>query len=187
VRLFHFSEDPAIARFDPRSVRVPVERPPGKEWLNGVLVWAIDDAHGFLYLFPRECPRVLLWPTPATTEADRERWLAGSTGRAIAYIEQAWADRMAAAAINRYELPTNTFEDARDVGMWVSRSAVTPARMDRLTELPARLAEQNVELRIVDSLTPLKRAWDTTIHASGIRLRNALDWGPPGWPHTPNH
>jgi hypothetical protein len=83
VRLFHFSEDPAIAHFDPRPVRVPVERPSGKEWLSGPLVWAIDEAHGFLYLFPRECPRVLLWPTPATTEADRERWLAGSTSRAV--------------------------------------------------------------------------------------------------------
>lgn len=184
MRLFHFSEDAAIAHFDPRPVRVAVERPPGQNWLNGPLVWAIDEAHSFLYLFPRECPRVLLWPTPATTIADRERWLSGMTGRAIAYIEQAWAERLSAGAIHRYELPADTFEDVREIGMWVSRSNVAPIRTDRLSDLPAHLAEQNVDLRIVDRLTPLKDAWNSTIHASGIRLRNALDWGPPGWPHT---
>lgn len=185
MRLLHFSDDPAITSFEPRPVRIPVERPPGQEWLNGPLVWAIDEAHSFLYLFPRECPRILLWPTPTTKAADRDRWLAGATGRALAYIEQAWAERMAAASIYRYELPADTFEGVRDVGMWVSRSRVAPTRTDRLTDLPARLVEQNVELRIVGSLTPLKGAWNSTVHASGIRLRNAIDWGPPGWPHTP--
>jgi hypothetical protein len=185
MRLFHFSDDPAIARFDPRPVRVPVERPAGQDWLNGPLVWAIDEWHSFLYLFPRECPRILLWPTATTTAADRERWLAGISGQAIAYIERAWAERLGTASIHRYELPAQTFEDVRDIGMWVSRSGVAPIRADHLSDLPARLAEQNVELRIVDRLTPLNDAWTSTVHASGIRLRNALDWGAPGWPHTP--
>ena len=177
---------PAITRFAPRPVRTPVERPHSQDWLNGPLVWAIDEAHSFLYLFPRECPRVLLWPRPATTAADRERWLGKTTARAVAYIERAWAERMAAGSIYRYEVPLDTFEDVRDVGMWVSRAAVTPTSTDNLTDLPAHLAEQNVELRIVDRLTPLKDAWASTLHVSGIRLRNAIDWGPPGWPHTPN-
>jgi hypothetical protein len=42
MRLFHFSDDPAIAIFTPRPVRVPAQRAPGREWLNGTLVWAID-------------------------------------------------------------------------------------------------------------------------------------------------
>ncbi|HMG50328.1 MAG TPA: hypothetical protein VK597_07005, partial [Inquilinus sp.] len=62
MRLFHFSDDPAIERFEPRPVRVPSARPAGREWLNGPLVWAIDDAHQMLYLFPRDCPRILAWP-----------------------------------------------------------------------------------------------------------------------------
>lgn len=186
MRLFHFSDDPAVPCFEPRPVRVPVDRPRGQDWLNGPLVWAIDEAHSFLYLFPRECPRVLLWPTPATTAADRERWLGNTTARAVAYIEHAWTERVAAGSINRYELPADTFEDVRDVGMWVSRTAVTPTRIERLTDLPAHLASQNVELRTIDRLTPLKNAWASTLHVSGIRLRNAVDWGAPSWPHTPN-
>ena len=40
-------------------------------------------------------------------------------------------------------------------------------------DLPARLKQQDVDLRIVDSLLPLRAVWNTTLHASGIRLRNA--------------
>src|SRR5580692_5650473 len=73
-RLFHFSDDPAIAVFTPRPVRVPAERGPGREWLNGPLVWAIDEPRQPMYLFPRDCPRILLWLTPQTTEADKALW-----------------------------------------------------------------------------------------------------------------
>ena len=51
-RLFHVSERPGIARFEPRlpptanaAVRTPV-------------VWVVDEAHLPNYLVPRECPRV---------------------------------------------------------------------------------------------------------------------------------
>ena len=54
MRLFHFSEDAAITRFAPRPVAVPSARPREQEWLNGPLVWAIDEAHQPLYLFPRD-------------------------------------------------------------------------------------------------------------------------------------
>ncbi|WP_339329380.1 DUF6886 family protein [Burkholderia multivorans] len=50
--LFHFSDDPGIAMFHPRPVRVADDRPAGQEWLNGPLVWATDEAHYLLYLFP---------------------------------------------------------------------------------------------------------------------------------------
>ena len=54
MRLFHYSEDPSIVVFEPRPVRVPAARRAGFEWLNGPLVWAIDEPHSILYLFPRE-------------------------------------------------------------------------------------------------------------------------------------
>ncbi len=60
MRLFHFSDDPAIALFVPRPVAVPLARSAGREWLNGPLVWATDELHAILYLFPRDCPRVLV-------------------------------------------------------------------------------------------------------------------------------
>jgi hypothetical protein len=46
MRLFHFTDDPTIKVFEPRPVQVPVGRPKGFEWLNGALVWAIDEARG---------------------------------------------------------------------------------------------------------------------------------------------
>jgi hypothetical protein len=54
MRLFHFSDDPEIVRFVPRPIRTLVERPAGLKWLNGPLVWAIDEPHEPMYLFPRD-------------------------------------------------------------------------------------------------------------------------------------
>ena len=49
--------------------------------------------------------------------------------------------------------------------------------METLTDLPAALAEHGVELRLMDDLTPLRGVWDNSLHASGVRLRNARGWG----------
>jgi ribosomal protein S18 acetylase RimI-like enzyme len=176
-RLFHFSDDPDIARFEPRPVAVPSERAPGREWLNGPLVWAIEDARQSLYLFPRECPRILLWPTETARAEDRAAWWGTRTCRAIAHVEWDWFERLKTGAIWRYELPVATFEDLNDAGMWVSREAVTPIDVVRIDDLPGALRSEDVELRVMDSLLPLKRVWETSLHASGVRLRNAAGWG----------
>lgn len=176
MRLFHFSEDPAIAKFDPRPVQVAADRPAGREWLNGPLVWAIEESHQRLYLFPRQCPRILLWATPKTTAEDAARWLDGKPKQALAYIEREWLERVQQARTICYELPSATFHDTRDAGMWVSRTTVYPLDKVTLTDLPARLTESGTELRVVDSLLPWKDVWSSTVHASGIRLRNAKGW-----------
>jgi hypothetical protein len=174
MRLFHFSEDPGIARFEPRPVRAPSARPPGREWLNGPLVWAIDEPHQSMYLFPRDCPRILIWPLATTSAEDRAAWL-GEAGRA-AYVEARWLAALNTARIYRYDLPGDGFESLDDAGMWVSRTAVTPLVVNEVADLPAALAACGVELKVVDSLTPLRGVWDSSLHASGIRLRNAVGW-----------
>ena len=181
-RLFHFSDDPAIAVFTPRPVRVPAERGPGREWLNGPLVWAIDEPRQPMYLFPRDCPRILLWQTPETTEADKALWWGARDCRMIAHIEWAWFERVKTTPIHRYEFDPATFEDLNEAGMWVSRQPVTPLAMQTLTDLPAAMAAHGVELRVMERLTPLKNVWSTSLHASGIRLRNAQDWLASGEP-----
>src|SRR3954469_22922065 len=93
LRLFHFSDDPAIELFVPRPVQVPSERPPGQEWLNGPLVWAVNEERRATYLFPRDCPRILLWLTDRTTETDRAWWWGDRTCRMIAHVEWDWLDR----------------------------------------------------------------------------------------------
>jgi hypothetical protein len=176
VRLFHFSDDPDIQLFEPRPVRISTERPAGREWLNGPLVWAIDELHQPMYLFPRDCPRILYWPTASTTPDDYERWWGERSGRAIAHIEWAWLDRLGTGALHRYELPAEPFMNLHDAGMWVSRAPVTPIKVETLSDLPAELRAHGVELRIMESLAPLKELWKTSLHVSGIRLRNAQDW-----------
>ena len=175
MRLYHFSDDPGIERFVPRPVAAPSERGPGQEWLNGPLVWAIEEDWQALYLFPRDCPRILLRPKPGTTDQDRARYIPEGA-RMAAHVEATWADRLRAGAIHRYELPAASFESLNDAGMWVSRAAVEPLSVETLTDLPAALQAQGVDLRIMDSLTPLKDVWSTSLHASGVRLRNARGW-----------
>lgn len=68
--LYHFSDDPGITRFVPRPVQTPVPRANGQEWLNGPLVWAISDVFAFLYLFPRNCPRIVAWAVENTRPND---------------------------------------------------------------------------------------------------------------------
>jgi hypothetical protein len=174
--LFHFSEEEGIRRFEPRPVRIPSPRTPGREWLNGPLVWAIDDWHQPMYLFPRDCPRILMWPVANTTEEDRRAWWGERSCRMIAHIERRWLARLGSARLYRHELPQSSFEDLGDAGMWVSRSPVEPLRTELIADLPAALGENQVELRAMESLAPLKPAWESSLHVSGIRLRNARGW-----------
>lgn len=174
MRLYHFSDDPGIERFEPRPVRVASPRQPGKEWLNGPLVWAIDEAHEFMYLFPRDCPRILIWAKPDTLADDRRSWL--GDWRAVAYVERVWLDRLSGETICRYEMPVEGFEDLDDAGMWVARRPIVPIGVAGLSGLDREFAPRGVALRVVDSLMPLKPLWQSSLHVSGIRLRNALDW-----------
>lgn len=176
TRLFHFSDDPSIEVFVPRPVRVPSPRPHGQDWLNGPLVWAVAEERQATYLFPRDCPRILLWPTVGTTEADRAEWWGERTCRMIAHVEWAWLDRIRTASLHRYELPPATFEAVDGDWTWVSKEAVRPVRSAPCGNLLDALAAAQVELRVMESLAPLRGVWSTSLHASGIRLRNARGW-----------
>lgn len=177
MKVFHFSDDGGIARFVPRAVSVPSRRPPGLDWLNGPLVWAVDETRQGAYLFPRDCPRIILWATNDTTDEDRVRWLgAGGVGM-LAYVESEWLDRLRQASLFRYEFSAGSFEPVPgDPWMLVSRRPEVPMRVTRFDELTEALQEAGVELTPVPSLEPLRPAWTSTLHVSGIRLRNARSW-----------
>jgi len=176
TRLFHFSDDGSITRFTPRPVRVPVARPQGMEWLNDPLIWAIDEWHQPMYLFPRDCPRILVWRTPRTTPEDVERYFGTSEARMLAYVEAGWLERLRGTAIHRYELPPASFRSLDDAGMWVSGSSVEPLSSSVIDDLPLALERTGAEVRVLDDLTPLREVWQSSLHASGIRLRNARAW-----------
>jgi hypothetical protein len=94
----------------------------------------------------------------------------------IAHVEWVRLRRILAQTLYRYELPADSFQSIEDGWMWVSKEAVTPRRIERVDDLLGSLHELNVELRIMDSLLPLRDLWSTSFHVSGIRLRNAADW-----------
>jgi hypothetical protein len=175
-RLFHFSERDDIEIFQPKPVDVPSTRDPGEEWLNGPLVWAVEETRQAAYCFPRDCPRILLWPTATTSAADLDAWWGDRTCSMIAHVEWRWLERLRDQSLSRYALPSAAFRQTRDEWMWVADEPVVPSTVDRLDDLLSRLQELNVELRIMESLVPLRLVWDTTLHASGIRLRNAQGW-----------
>lgn len=178
MRLFHFSESGDIEQFVPRPVFQPASRAPGSEWLNEPLVWAIGEERQYLYLFPRDCPRVVLWPTDKTTTDDRDKWFGDVPGNtvAVAYIEDRWLESMECTTVFRYDMPEDTFLDLKDAGMHVSRSVVVPASVTKITNLRAALFGCHAQLKAVPSLAPFKTAWESTLHVSGIRLRNAASW-----------
>jgi hypothetical protein len=176
TRVFHFSDDGSIDAFLPRAVRVPAKRADGMEWLNGPLVWAIDEWHQPMYLFPRDCPRIVIWPIEGTRQKDLRDYFGTSCARMVAYIEADWLPRLQTQALYRYELPQGSFQSLEDAGMWVSRETVRPLDKVLVENLPGALDQNGVELRTIDSLTALRGVWETSLHASGIRLRHAKPW-----------
>jgi len=183
VELFHYSEEPNIRTFVPRP---PPARAPGLPGSaspvadDARVVWAIDAWHSPLYYFPRDCPRIMFWPLETTTVADRAHWLGASEATQVAAIEWGWLDRVRATRLFRYIFDASSFWKLEgpntSPGTWLSEETVVPLRVEPVGDLLAALRDANVELRLMPSLTPLKGIWNSTLHASGVRLRNAQDW-----------
>jgi hypothetical protein len=166
TELWHVSEHPSIARFEPRAN--PEHDSPE------ALVWAIDSEHVPAYWFPRELPRGTFWAVDTTTDEDVERFLTGDRTRRVHAIESSWLDALRNATAFAYRLPQETFEPyGRAAGYFVSREPVEPLAVVQLDDLVARHAEAGIELRIVPELLPLwERVIASTLEFSGIRLRN---------------
>jgi hypothetical protein len=158
TELWHLSEDPSLGRFVPRD---------GK-------VWAIDDAHSWLYWFPRDCPRACFWAIESTADDDVERWLDGDRERRVAVVECSWLDRLRAATLYAYRMPCEPFGVVEDDRFYIASTTVDAVERVELVDLLARHADAGNELRIAPRLYPL---WDkvvaSTLDFSGIRLRNA--------------
>lgn len=157
--LWHFSEDPGLAHFEPRD---------GK-------VWAIDEPHSWLYWFPRDCPRATFWTVEKTTREDVDRWLDGNRAKRVAVIEAAWLDRVRAVALYGYRMPREPFEIIEDDRFYIASRSVDALERVEVGDLLARHAAEGIDFRVEPALYPL---WDevteTTLEFSGIRLRNAV-------------
>lgn len=165
--LFHFSEDPTIARFVPHVPRTNPEQAPA--------VWAIDAEHAPLYWFPRDCPRVTAWPRNEEEAIDFRQAFATDAPRVHA-IELGWLERMRTTELHRYELDAGAFtlwESAS--GQWITHTDVEPLSITPVGDLLDAHAAAGIELRLVPSLWPLRDLmmsdrWDYSL----VRMSNAI-------------
>ena len=165
MSLYHLSDDPGIAHFDPRpSVYTPEP-----------VVWAIAPERVVNYLTPRDCPRVCFRAGPDSSAADIERHLGGDT--VVVAIEAAWLERLRTGQLFRYVMPRDGFVLADEsAGYWVSHGSVTPLGMDVLDDLPSAIANEGATLRVLPSLWGLHDAVrSSSLVYSMIRMRNAAD------------
>jgi hypothetical protein len=170
MRLFHFSDDKTIEVFTPRPPKKPASRPPGQDRRDGPQICAIDDWHQPLYMFPRDCPRVLIWPDETTTPDYISAFKAMTSCRMVAHIELHWLDRLSRSPIYRYEFAPDGFECLDRAGTWGSPAPCMPVDMVQIDNPEKALEAAGVELRVLPSLKSLAPLWDTSLHVSGIRL-----------------
>jgi hypothetical protein len=168
--VYHLSEDPNIARCDPRPPPSTNATAPA-----GEMVWAVGPELLPNYLLPRDCPRVTFYVKPDTTPEDAARLMLGTSAKRVVAIESGWLERVRSCRLYRYDLPGATFEPVDEgAGYYVSRVGVTPLRVVPIPDLLAELSRNDVELRVMPSLWKLRDAVvESTIQFSIIRWRNA--------------
>jgi hypothetical protein len=164
--LWHYSEDPDLGTFRPRPSTTGADEPP--------YVWAVDARHAPMFWFPRDCPRLCIWPVSTTSDDDRETFFGQAGTERVHVTESGWLDRLRACRIYAYRLPTEPFEPHGVGGYWVTEQVVAATERVPVGDLLTRHAEAGIELRITPSLWPIvDRIVASTVEFSGSRLRNA--------------
>ena len=169
-RLFHFSDDPGITRFEPR---LP---PSAASGVTDQVVWAVGERLRHNYLLPRDCPRVTFYPAPSSAPADVAQLMAGTSAGHVVAIETGWMPALRQGHLYQYELPPTTFVPIDEgAGYFISRDPVVPLDMRLIDDLLGELLACKIELRVMPSLWKLCDAVvASSLHFSCIRMRNAL-------------
>ncbi len=167
MKLYHFSEEPDITIFEPRKLDYRANEP--------AMVWAIDEFHAPHYFFPRDCPRVCIWPKEDTTESDFNRFFGHSKTARIVAIEAGWFERVRTAHLFRYTFEPDHFTSYEpNAGYYTATQTVKPISVERMDDLLGSLIALGIELRITPSLMPLRDAiLSSTVNFSMIRMKNA--------------
>jgi hypothetical protein len=172
MKLYHYSEDPAISVFHPHIAKTSRIR-------HEAYVWTIGEWHSPMYYVPRDCPRACFWAGERTTAVDRDRWLHGLEPRFVMAVEAGWLDRIRSTVLYRYEMPSEKFTPRLDdSGHYVCRETVVPLRVEPMRDLLGAIVAEGVEIRVVSRLGPMWRRvhQESTLHFSGTRLRNAVGY-----------
>jgi hypothetical protein len=177
--VLHFSEDPTITQFVPHVAATARQ--------GTAYVWAVDAARAPSYWFPRQCPRVLAWSTPAADPSDVERIIGPGGGERVHAVDHRWLEPMRSVQLYAYRLPAEHFapfaepEPAATAGQRTEPSAHVSTRSvrplgppERVGDLFALHAAAGIQLRVLPDLAGFWAAVAaSTLGFSGIRLRNA--------------
>lgn len=126
--LYHFSEEADIKVFEPRSSRYRPEQPP--------MVWEIDEFHAPHYFFPRDCPRVCIWPKEDTSKDDLEKFFGHSASGRIIAVEADWLDRIRETVLYRYTFDEKDFvEYEPNAGYYTCFYTVEPVAVEPMGDL----------------------------------------------------
>jgi hypothetical protein len=168
MRLYHFSEESNIQIFEPRKLEYRAQEP--------AMVWAIDEFHAPHYFFPRDCPRVCIWPRDDTTDSDLKRFFGHSNTTRIVAIESGWFERAREAALYRYTFESEYFTLYEpNAGYYTTIEKAQPISVERIDDLIGNLISHGIELRITPSLLPLRDAiLASTVNFSMIRMRKPI-------------
>lgn len=169
-RLFHASDTPHIARFEPRPVR-----PDHPLKFNRPVVWAVEERLLHNYLLPRDCPRVTFYARPGSALADVARLMGQTPARYVVAVEAGWLEAIRDCVLYLYEFSSTGFAVVDSgAGHYVSEAAVTPLCVTRVPDVLGAMLRREVELRLTPSLWPLHDAVvASTLQFSCIRMRNA--------------
>lgn len=175
--LHHFSDCEDISIFIPRA---PLRHPHAEP-----LVYAIDAWHSPLYFFPRDCPRIAIWPVESTSNQDRETYNSWTDKRMRLFVEQSDENDWRTGELIRYDFnPLDGFIDTGDHGVWISRQNVRPLASTRILNLPQAAIQAGVEVIVTPSLLETARHFFdfearqflTSLHVSMIRTSVKPDW-----------
>lgn len=169
-RLYHVSDRPGIALFEPRPPHPPNPNNPGRP-----VVWAIAERLLHNYMLPRDCPRVTFYARADSETKDVARLMGITAARYVVAIESAWLAAVLQATLFLYEFSPEGFTVVDEgAGYYVRDSAVAPLGVRQVNDLFEELVSRDVELRATPSLWPLHDAvLASTLQFSFIRMRNA--------------
>lgn len=164
MNLFHLSDDPGIARFEPRP----------SAYTERNVVWAISGERVANYLLPRECPRVCFRAGARSLGADVARLLGEAS--AVIAIEQAWEQRLRQGRLHRYAMPPASFVlHDETAGYFIAHEPVVPLGLTTIEDLPGAIARTGATLSVLPSLWSLHDAvLQSSLDFSMIRMRNAM-------------
>ena len=163
--LFHYSEDPSIARFVPH---VPPTNPASPPY-----VWTVEARYAPLYWFPRACPRVTVWANDAAQRARLVELFATDRER-VQLAPESEREAMRSCGLYEYAFAPQPFAPWPDAeGQWVARTEVVPLRVTPLGDLEAHQLAAGVDLRFIADLAAAREQ----VLASGlpfsiVRYRN---------------